>query len=173
MNTLVFHNWSVNCFPCLRSILFALSWSMFRTCFHPEESLYLNKFCSLPTADVEANVIVVRMFFFFSICLPLPFKLYFFFLILQAFTLYLFVLGRQMTTTLTEFCFHTALWICIIIFVFLLYTLWIVQAFPYIRGQIPILDDLTSCQTQGYFAMWLHLGEENEYQWLWACLKIM
>lgn len=71
MNTLVFHNWSVSCFPCLRGILFALGWSMFRTCFHPEESLYLNKFCSLPTADVESNVIGVRMFFFFpsvSLC---------------------------------------------------------------------------------------------------------
>jgi len=37
---------------------------MFQTCFHPEDSLCLNKFCSSPSADIEAGVIVARMFSF-------------------------------------------------------------------------------------------------------------
>lgn len=42
---------------------------MFQTCFYPEDSLCLYKFCSSPSADVEAGVIVARMFFFSFICL--------------------------------------------------------------------------------------------------------
>ena len=46
-----------------------------------------------------------------------------------------------MTTTVSQFCFPTALWVCIIIFIFL-FTLWIVQTFSYVRGKF--LSQMTS-----------------------------
>jgi len=157
--TLVFLYWSINCFPWLRSILFSSGWSMFRTCFHPEDSPCLHKFCSAPTADVEVGVTAVRMVSFFS-RLPLPFELLCF--IFKPFLYDIFCRG-EMTTSLAKFCFHTALWIVLLFF--LLYTVKILQAFSYIRGQTPLLDGLSSCPTQGYLATWCPVDEEDEYQW--------
>lgn len=130
INTLVFLHWSIKCFPCLRSILFSLGWSMFRTCFHPEDSFCLNKFCSSPTADVEAGVIVARMFSFLHLSVSLCRWSFFFFKKKNPqHSLHSILYGGRMTTTLAQFCFHIALWICIVIFTFLLFTLWLVQAF--------------------------------------------
>lgn len=129
MNTVVFVLWSINCFPCLRSILFSLSWSTFQTCFHPEDSLCINKFCSSPTADVEAGVTVARMFSFLHLSVSWQlccssFYFFFYFIFFKC-SLYCIFCGGQVTTSLAQFCYHTALWMCIIIFIFLLFILWL------------------------------------------------
>lgn len=107
MNTLVFLHWSVNCFPCLRSILFSLGWSKFRTCFRPEDSFCLNKFCSSPTADVEAGVIVARKFSFLHLAVSLCRSSFFFFK-KKTFTLSYFLWGtndHHFCTILLSYCF--------------------------------------------------------------------
>lgn len=154
--TLVFLYWSINCFPWLRSILFSSGWSMFRTCFHPEDSPCLHKFCSAPTADVEVGVTAVRMFSFFHVSLC---HSSFYVLFLNP-SFMIFSAGEKWPPLLqNSHCFVNR-----IIF-FLLYTVKTLQAFSYIRGQTPLLDGLSSCPTQGYLATWCPVDEEDEYQW--------
>lgn len=170
MNIVVFVLWSINCFPCLRSILFSLGWSMFRTCFHPEDSLCLNKFCSSPTADVEAGVIVARMFSFLRLSVSLCCSSFYFFLLFflkELFfkrSLYCIFYGGQVTTTLAQFCYPTALWMCIIIFIFLLFSLWL---------GLFLCKRTNSCPRWPHFlsnrCVWLavsfHLDRGEEYKW--------
>lgn len=170
MNTVVFVLWSINCFPCLRSILFSLGWSMFWTCFHPEDSLCLNKFCSSATADVEAGVVVARMFSFLHLSVSFccsSFYLFFFFFGLNYFFLnihYTVFYRRQLTTTLAQFFYHTALWMWIIASIFLLFTLWL---------GLFVCKRTKSCPRWPHFlsnrCVWLavsfHLNRGDEYRW--------
>lgn len=172
MNTVVFILWSINCFPCLRSILFSLGWSVLRTFFHPEDSLCLNKFCSSPTADVEARVIVSRMFSFLHLPVPFCCSSFYFFWLFKIFFLKLFFkhllysifCGGQVTTTFVYFCYHTALRMCIIIFIFLIFILWL---------DLFLCKRTISCPRWPHFlsnrcvwlAMSFHLDRGDEYKW--------